>query len=55
MEINKTYLQERKEILLKDLERINKEIEERIIILHRLEGGIETINLIIKDSEKEIQ
>ena len=55
MEINKTFLDERKQILIKDLEKLRKEIDERITIVHRLEGGVEVLNLLIIDSEKEIE
>jgi hypothetical protein len=54
MEINKEYLQDKLEALLSKHTNLNEEVNQRLALIRKVEGAIETIQLLLKELEAEV-
>jgi hypothetical protein len=50
MTIDKTYLEDKLKLFISKYNELNKVIDENVTLSKRLEGAIETIQLLIKES-----
>jgi len=54
MEISKEYLANKLESLVDKYNKLNEEINQRTILIRKVEGAIETIQLLLKELETEV-
>jgi ABC-type phosphate transport system auxiliary subunit len=54
MEINKEHLIDKLDTLMAKHKSLNEEIERTTILIHKVEGAIETIQLLLKEIEAEV-
>lgn len=55
MEINKEYLENKLKLFNNKYEELNKVIENNITLSKKLEGAIETIQVLLKDMQTNIE
>jgi len=53
MEITKEKLEEKRALFIEEHKRVSNELNEKIIMAHKLEGAIEAVNILLKELENE--